>query len=75
MVLSRLSLDPDEIVACFDPYRPDGYNSERAIKGLQEHLADPRFRADLAALADESPFAYDIDSAGTLITDAVLRII
>lgn len=75
LALTVLSLDPDEIVVCFDPYRPEGYSSERAIEGLREHLADPRFRADLAALVDESPLTYDIDSAGTLVTDAVLRII
>ncbi|MCB1257403.1 MAG: hypothetical protein KDB26_09880 [Microthrixaceae bacterium] len=70
-----LLLDPNDIVACFDPYRPDGYSSERATEGLHEHIADPWFRADPAVLVDESPLTCDTDSAGTLVTDAVLRIV
>lgn len=64
LALTVLSLDPAEIVACLDPYRPEGYTSERAIEGLGEHLADPRFGADLAALVGDTPAGYDIDSPG-----------
>lgn len=75
LALTVLSLDPAEIVACFDPYRPEGYTSERAIEGLREHLADPRFRADLAALVGDALAGYDIDSAGALVADRLLAII
>ena len=75
LALTVLSLDPAEIVACFGPYRPAGYTSERAIEGLAEHLADPRFRADLAALVGEASTGYDVDSAGALVAGRLLAIV
>ena len=64
VALTVLGLDPAEIVACFDPYRRDGYPGERARQGLEEHLGDSGFRADLVPLLREVPEGYDLATAG-----------
>jgi hypothetical protein len=74
VALTVLGLDPAEIVACFDPYRPDGYTAERARQGLEEHIGDPGFRADLLPLLRELPKGYDVDAAGALVADQLLGI-
>ncbi|MDZ7679847.1 MAG: nucleotidyl transferase AbiEii/AbiGii toxin family protein [Acidimicrobiales bacterium] len=74
VALTVLALDPAEIVACFDPYRPDGYTAERARQGLQEHVSDVGFRADLIPLLREVPEGYDIDAAGALVAEELLSI-
>lgn len=66
LALTEMHLDPVEIVACFAPYRPDGYNRATAEATLAEHVAHFGFRGDLAALA-EIPDGYDIDTASDLI--------
>lgn len=75
MALTVLGLDPAEIVACFDLYRPDGYTAERARQGLEEHLADAGFRADLIPLLRKAPEDYDIDAAAELVGDSLLRMV
>lgn len=72
LALTVLGLDPAEIVACFDPYRPEGYTAARARQGLAEHLDDPGFRADLLPLLGAVPEGYDIDAAAALIADVLL---
>ena len=73
VALTVLGHDPAEIVACFDPYRPQAYTAERARRGLEEHLADAGFRADLLPLLREVPEGYDIDAAAELVGDTVLE--
>jgi hypothetical protein len=75
VALTVLGLDPAEIVVCFDPYRPDGYSAERAREGLDEHLADAGFRADLLPLLRDTPEAYDLDAAGAFVADELLGIV
>ncbi len=75
LALTVLSLDPAEVIASFDPYRPEGYTSDRAVAGLRDHLADPRFRADLEGLVSDAPAGYEIDSAGALVAEQLLAIV
>lgn len=75
LALTVLDLDPGEIVACFAPYRPDGYTAERARAGLDEHLVDPAFRSDVLPLLHELPRDYDIDAAGALVRDTLLALV
>lgn len=75
LALTVLGLDPGEIVACFAPYRPNGYTAERARQGLDEHLADSAFRADLLPLLRAAPEDYDPDAAGALVRDALLGLV
>lgn len=71
LALTVLSLDPAEIVACFGPYRPEGYTAERARQGLEEHVADVGFRDDLLPLLREVPEGYDIDAAAERVADVL----
>jgi len=75
LALTVLGLDPAEIVECFGPYRPDGYTAERARQGLEEHIADAGFRADLIPLMSDSPEGYDIDAAAALVADVLLDVV
>ena len=75
LALTVLGLDPGEIIACFNPYRPDGYTAERAREGLDEHLTDPGFRSDVLPLLREVPGGYDIDVAGALVRDTLLALV
>jgi len=50
LALTRMGVEPSEIIECFAPYRPDSYTSEAAIANLRGHLADELFRDDLAPL-------------------------
>ena len=75
LALTVLGLDPGEIVACFAPYRPDGYTAERARDGLDEHLANSAFRADVLPLLRVMPEGYDVDAAGLLVRDALLALL
>lgn len=75
LALTVLGLDPAEIVACFGPYRPDGYTAERARQGLDEHLTDRAFRNDLTAMLRETPAGYDIDAAGAIVREQLLTLV
>ena len=72
VALAVLGLDPTEIVACFDPYRPEGCTAERARQGLEEHLADGDFRDDILPLLHDVPEGYDIDTGAALVRDGLL---
>lgn len=72
VALAVLGIDPTEIVACFGPYRPEGYTAERARQGLEEHLADGDFRDDILPLLHDAPEGYDIDAAAALVRDGLL---
>ena len=66
-----MHLEPAEIVACFAPYRPDGYDRAAAEATLAEHVSHVGFRGDPAALT-EVPSDYDIDAAAALIRAELL---
>ena len=73
LALTQMTLDPDEILRCFEPYRPDGgYTSATAIDTLRAHLQDKTFRDDLNLLVSQWPAGYDVDTAGELITSTLL---
>ncbi|MBS1836691.1 MAG: nucleotidyl transferase AbiEii/AbiGii toxin family protein [Actinobacteria bacterium] len=70
LALTEMHLDPAEIVACFAPYRPDGYDRAAADATLAAHVTHPGFRGDLTALA-ALPEDY-VDTAADLITAELL---
>lgn len=72
LALTQTALDPDDILACFEPYRPDGYTRPAAIENLEEHLTHGGFRDDLLDLIAEGT-GFDIDLGATLVTDELLR--
>ena len=72
LALTVLDVDPEKMLACFQPYRPDGITAARAEQNLRLKLADANFRADLLPLVTEWPTAYDINEAGELIIATLL---
>jgi hypothetical protein len=71
LALTRMNLNPGDILECFVPYRPAGYTSALAIANLKDHLADRLFRGDLRDLVtDLRP--YDIDEAAGLVINELL---
>lgn len=67
LALTQMDIDPDEILACFVPYRPDGYTAAAAVANLAEHVDHAGFRGDLALLvAGEAGF--DVDEAAALVS-------
>ena len=67
VALTVLGLDPAEIVARARTDRTAS-TAERARLGLEDHLADAGFRADLLPLSRvAAPDGYDIDTAGALV--------
>ncbi len=72
VALTKMGLDPVDILASFVPYRPAGYTSAAAIANLDQHLTDRIFRSDLSDLI-VADTGYDLDDAARLITDQLLR--
>lgn len=70
-----LGVAPEDLVACFGPYRPDGYTARRAELNLREKLDDEGFRRDLTPLVGAWPEGYDIDEAGDLVAEQVLPLL
>lgn len=74
LALTEMALDPAEILEAFVRYRPEpGYTSLTAIATLQGHLNDQGFRNDLDLLVAVWPDGYNIDAAGELVIDQLLR--
>ena len=53
----------DDVVECFEPYRPDGWTGERALANLAAKLDDEGFLHDLDALVSGQPKGYSLESA------------
>lgn len=75
LAITRLGVTPEDLVACFGPYRPDGYTARRAELNLRDKLGHDDFRGDLADLVGTWPDAYDIDEAAALVLDRVLPLL
>nr|WP_246221118.1 nucleotidyl transferase AbiEii/AbiGii toxin family protein [Phytoactinopolyspora mesophila] len=73
LALTELELSPAEIVRVFAVYRPPGLSSAVAERNLQAKLDDAEFRHDLHPLLVAVPDGYDIDVAGQLVTEELLR--
>ena len=67
-----LALTGQQLLAAFDPYRPDGLTAEAAINTLHDHLKHNDFRTDTNNLIAGGPSGYDIDVAAQLIISNVL---
>jgi predicted nucleotidyltransferase component of viral defense system len=75
LAITRLGLAPEDLVACFGPYRPNGFTARRAELNLREKLGSEDFRDDLNDLVGEWPSGYDIDQAAAVILDEVLPLL
>ena len=72
LALTELALDPDDILTCFAPYRPDGYTTATAVANLDEHVDHRGFRSDLVDLV-AGDTGFSVDQAAELVTDRLLR--
>ena len=72
LALTQMKLEPDEILACLGPYRPDGYTTATAVANLEEHVADPGFRTDLLQLMGDE-VGFDVDEAAALVIESLLQ--
>ena len=72
IALTQMGLDRREILACFAPYRPDGYTTASAVANLEEHIGHGGFRGDVVDLVVGNP-DFDVDEAAALVTDQLLN--
>ena len=72
LALTQTNLNPEQVLAAFENYRPPGYTSKAAVANLDAKLADPDFRHDLDQLIAQSGTTYDPDEAGALIKSHLL---
>lgn len=73
LALTHLSLNPDDILSAFEPYRPEGLTARIAEANLARKLADPMFLHDLDPLVSEWPTGYSPGQAAELITTQLLQ--
>lgn len=71
LALTQMGLDPDDILSCFGPYRPDGYIAALSVANLEGHVADRGFRSDLLDLTTDLS-GYDIDHAASVVIERLL---
>lgn len=72
LALDQLALDPNAILAAFEPYRPAGLTSGKAIANLDAKRRAGGFRSDLAPLVLRMPDGFDVNSAADRITTELL---
>ncbi len=75
MALTQLDVEPDDLVAAFAPYRPDGFTGRRAEINLRAKVGKASFANDLRPLIATWPKDYEVDAAAELIIDKVLSLI
>jgi predicted nucleotidyltransferase component of viral defense system len=73
LALTILQLDTGLIIKAFEPYRPDGFSSKRAIGNLEEKLLDNAFREDITSLVAGRIEHYDVDIAGRKVISDLLE--
>ena len=73
--LTQLRIAPDDLIAAFGPYRPEGITPGLAIENLTAKLAKPEFREDLLRLTSAAPSGYDVDAEHLerLLTGCLVR--
>ena len=72
LVLTRLGVPAEDILASFGPYRPDKFTGTLAIENLRAKTHEARFRDDLLPVVGAWPDGYDIDVAAGLVIEQVL---
>lgn len=72
LALEHLHVEPEAILAAFDPYRPAWLTAQRAEDNLDRKLHDRQFRHDLDPLVAAWPDGYSIDTAGALVAERLL---
>ncbi len=63
----------DGIVECFEPYRPDGWTTDRALENLDAKLALADFSNDLDQLVSSEPAGYSVEAAAHVARQVIRR--
>lgn len=71
LAVRQAGVAPEDIAACFEPYRPDGWGSGRALDNLDAKLDDAQFVRDLDALIGGLPEGYTIEDAAQVARDVI----
>ncbi len=74
LAMNHLGLDPVEIAACFDTYRPNGWTPALAMENLDRKLEDSAFVSDLRPLVSEWPEDYSLDSGRAAVATVIQAI-
>lgn len=72
LALQVAKIPSDDILAAFDPYRPDSFLTGAVVANVRTKLGDRGFRNDIEPLLAERPAGYDVDSAAELVIDTLL---
>lgn len=73
LALTQMGLDPEEIVSCFEPYRPEDYTTAKALESFDAKIQHAGFRGDLGALVNVFPDSYTVDDAATLVRSTLIE--
>ncbi len=74
LAVRHAGASPDDIASCFEPYRPDGWNADRALENLEAKLLDSRFVRDLDALVGDRPEGYTIHDATHVAQNVISKL-
>lgn len=71
LAFAELGIEPAEIAACFETYRPETWTPSLAVANLNRKLDDSAFASDLTALVADWPAEYSVD-AGRDVVHSIL---
>ena len=77
LAVEQADLEPEDIAACFGPYRPDNWTAAKAHANLDAKLADTTFVTDIESLLADQPAGYSVDTTASdvrQIIDAIRSI-
>lgn len=76
LALTELKLVPEDIMAAFDVYRPQGLTQALLRKNLEAKLADNDFCHDCDSLiiGGAAKFGYDAQEAGRIVMDKIVTL-
>jgi len=74
LTVKQAGVLPPDIAACFGPYRPTGWNENRALANLDAKLEDQDFTQDLSLLLPDWPAGYTVH-AGAEVAKSIIQAI
>ena len=66
LAVEHAGVPPQDIAACFDPYRPASWNPEKALSNLEAKLQDREFTRDLELLLSDRPAGYTVHAGAAV---------
>ena len=74
LAVEQAGAAPQDIAACFGPYRPDGWTPNRALANLEAKLDDREFTQDLEQLLPDWPDGYTVNVGAAAAQSIIERI-